>query len=332
MRFTPHILSLTALFSFGIGVVSACAPVAAQSAAPAAMVVSPYLTIDELRAKYGDADSRYLTIGGMEVHYKDEGPRDAPVLLMVHGSQSSLRQWDRITEILKPRYRIIRFDIPGYGLSGRVSDEAATTVQPLDIPEGLLAHLGVSKLTFVGVSSGGTMGMYLAAKRPELVERLIISNTPSDPVVTTHLVMPQSFLDAQARNKAQGFADRNFWDEYLSYFAGDPSRISAQTRAEYYDLNRRTPEKHPIAMVARIGDGVQAKVEMAKVTAPTFLVWGGADALLPEAAADAVERYLVNAPISRVIMPDVGHYPPTEVPDRFAQWIAAFVEAGGMPR
>lgn len=330
MRLKPQMLFAAVMLSCAIVGGSGCAPVVAQSA-PDAVAPSPYLTIDQLRAKYGDADSRYLTIGGMEVHYKDEGPSDAPVLLMVHGSQSSLRQWDRITQILKPRYRIIRFDIPGYGLSGRVSDEAAA-LDPLIVPEQLLAHLGVTKLTFIGVSSGGTMGMYLAAKHPEMVERLIISNTPSDPVKTDHLAMPQSFLDAQARQKAQGYADLNFWDEYLSYFAGDPSRISAATRAEYYDFNRRTPEKHPIAMVARIGDGQKARVEMAKVTAPTFLIWGGADALLPEPAADAVEGYLVNAPVSRIIMPDVGHYPPTEVPDRFAQWIAAFVEAGGLPR
>ena len=330
MRWKPQMLIFAVMLSCGIMGISACVPVATQPASSVA-AASPYLTIEEIRAKYGDAESRYLTIGGMEVHYKDEGPRDAPVLLMVHGSQSSLRQWDRITEILKPRYRIIRFDIPGYGLSGRVSDEAAA-LDPLIVPEQFLAHLGVTKLTFVGVSSGGTMGMYLAAKHPDMVERLIISNTPSDPVKTDHLVMPQSFLDAQARQKAQGFADQNFWDEYLSYFAGDPARISAQTRAEYYDFNRRTPEKHPIAMVARIGDGQKARVEMAKVTAPTFLIWGGADALLPEPAADAVEGYLVNAPVSRIVMPDVGHYPPTEVPDRFAQWIAAFVEAGGPPQ
>lgn len=316
---------------FALALASACAPVAAQNAA-VTNPASPYLTIDELRTRYGDAQSRYFSTRGLEIHYKDEGPRDAPVLLMVHGSQSSLRQWDRITEILKARYRIIRLDIPGYGLSGRVSDDAAAKVQPTDYVEDLLAHLGVTRLSFVGVSSGGTMGMYLAAKRPELVERLMISNTPSDPVVTTHLVMPQSFLDAQARSKANGYSDLNFWVEYLSYFAGDPARISAATHAEYYDFNRRTPEKHPIAMVARIGDGKQARVEMAKVVAPTFLIWGGADALLPEPAADAVEGYLANAPVSRIIMPDVGHYPPTEVPDRFAQWIAAFVEAGGLKR
>lgn len=292
----------------------------------ASQETQPRLTIEELRALYGDEESRYMEIGGVEVHYKDEG--SGPVLFMVHGSLSSTRTWDRITEILKSDYRIIRYDIPGYGLSGRVSDEAAANVQPVEIAEQLVERLGVKKLTFVGVSSGGTMGMYLAAKRPDLVERLIISNTPSDPVDTSHLVMPESFVEAAKKSRETGFSDMTFWNEYLGFFAGDPNRISAQTRKEYYDLNRRTAEKHPIALVARIGDGVQAKIEMAKIVTPTFLIWGGADPLLPESAADAITNYLGSAQISRIIMPDVGHYPPLESPDRFAQWIAAYVEAG----
>lgn len=307
----------------------AAAPLVHAQAAPVVATAHPYLTVEQLRAKYRDPASRFMTIKGVEVHYKDEGPRGAPVLYMVHGSVSTLRTWDVITARLKARYRIIRFDIPGYGLSGRISDDVARSVQPVEIAEGLLDALHVKKVTFVGVSSGGTMGMYLAAKRPELVERLILSNTPSDPVDTSHLVMPKAFLDAQARAKAnQGFQDRDFWEQYLSYFAGDAKRISKETRDQYYDFNRREPEKYPIALVARIGDGKQASVEMAKVKAPTFLIWGTGDPLLPEIAANHIARYLSNATISRVLMPDVGHYPPLEVGDRFAQLIAAYVEAG----
>jgi pimeloyl-ACP methyl ester carboxylesterase len=95
---------------------------------------------------------------------------------------------------------------------------------------------------------------------------------------------------------------------------------------EYYDFNRRAVEKNPIAMVARIGDGKQATIEMAKVRAPVLLAWGTGDPLLPESAANAIARYLANARISRLMMPDVGHYPPLEVPDRIARLIADYVE------
>ncbi len=321
------VLATLACSAAALGLMPICA--SAQTAPTASQDAQhPYLTVKQLRAMYGDAQSKYMKIGGLTIHYKDEGPRDAPVLLMVHGSESSMRTYDRETEILKKRYRIVRIDLPSYGLSDGPTDEAMAKLQPTDIPIGILEGLGIKKVTFIGVSSGGTMGMYLAARRPDLVERLILSNTPSDPVDTSHLVMPKAFLDAVARAKQTGFRDQDFWDQFLTYFAGDGARISEQTKKEYYDFYRRYPEKNLIGLIARIGDGKEATVEMAKVKVPTLLIWGTADPLLPKSAADAIERYLKNAQISRVLMPDVGHYPPLEVPDRFAQIVAAYIEAG----
>ncbi|HEX7873073.1 MAG TPA: alpha/beta hydrolase [Sphingobium sp.] len=298
--------------------------VSAQTAANAP--AQPYLTVAQLRAKYGDPAGKIATIKGVEIYYKDEGK--GPVLLMVHGSASSLRTWDVIAARLKSRYRIIRFDVAAMGLSGSISDEAAATVTPVDIATGLMDKLGVKKLTYVGVSSGGTLGLYLAAARPDMVQRLILANTPADPVKYGHMVQPDSFLKAQEEaKKAGGFQSQTFWNEYLTYFAGDPARISAKKRAEYYDFNRRTPEKHPIALVAQIKDGIAANQAMAQVTAPTLLIWGGKDPLLTHAAMKSLEAHLPKAQVSEVILPDVGHYPPLEAPERVAQLISAYVEA-----
>lgn len=304
-----------------------CVAIAQTQTATAATAAHPYLTVAQLRKLYEDRQSRYVTIGGLKIHYKDEGPRNAPVLLMVHGSESSLRTWDVITQKLKSRYRVVRLDLPSYGLSDGPTDEALKVLMPTDVPIGLLNHLNVKKVTYVGVSSGGTMGMYLAARRPDMVERLILSNTPSDPVDTSHLKLSQGLVDAMARAKETGFRDQDFWVQFLNFFAGDAKRMSARTHREYWDFYRRVPEKNLIGLIARIGDGKQAAIEMAKVRKPVLLLWGTADPLLPESALNAIGRYLSNAQISKVSMPDVGHYPPLEVPERFAQMIAAYVEA-----
>lgn len=315
-RFVPLAWSLTAALTL-----TAMAPHAAAAPKKAKL---PHLTVQQLRDKYADPVGKYANIDGQEIYYKDEGT--GPVLLMVHGSQSSLRTYDRIAEVLKDRYRIIRFDIPSWGLSGDVPENVAQTLKPSDIPARLLAQLGVDKVDCVGVSSGGTMCLYLAAEHPELVNRLILSNMPSDPVKTDHLVQPESFIKAQEDSNKRGYRDLFFWNEFLSYFAGDPARISEKTREEYYDFNRRTPDKHIITMVAQIGDGVKARVLMQQVTHPTLLIWGARDHLLPPIAAENLANYLPNAPVSRVFMPDVGHYPPLESPDRFAGLIDAYVK------
>lgn len=295
--------------------------------APAA---SPWLTLDQLKAKYQDSRSRYATIAGLRVHYKDEGLKrpGAPVLLLVHGSSSTLRTWDAMVPLLKARYRVIRYDVPGLGLSDDVPDSVVAATAPAEIAEGLLAQLGVKRVTVVGVSSGGTLGVFLAARRPDLVERLVISNAPSDPVDTSHLVPTPEWAAAQARAKTNGYQDADFWSQFLSFFAGDGKRIDQATRLHFYDFNRRAPHKNFIAMIAKVGDAPKARAAMSAVKVPTLLIWGGSDALLPTSAGRTLYSYLANAEPALVYLPDVGHFPPIETPGRFTTVMRAWIEAG----
>lgn len=287
----------------------------------------PFLTLDQLRARYADRHSRYAQIAGMTVHYKDQGT--GPVLLLVHGSSSTMKTWDAmVPPLLRAGYRVIRYDVPGLGLSSDIPDDAIGTVQPADIAEALLSRRSVTKATVIGVSSGSTLGSFLAAKRPDLVERLIISNAPSDPVDISHLVPTPGWAKAQADAKASGFQDATFWNEFLTYFAGDGRRIDAATRTHFYDFNRRTPHKNFIAMIAKVADAPKARAAMAGVKAPTLLIWGGSDALLPTSAGRTLLKYLTATDAAIVYMPDVGHFPPVETPERFTRIALGWIEAG----
>jgi pimeloyl-ACP methyl ester carboxylesterase len=287
----------------------------------------PYLTVEALRAKYADPKAgRFATIGGVEVYHKDEGK--GPVILLIHGSQSTLRTWDFIAPVLVGRgYRVIRLDTPPLGVSGPVSDEAAAKLTPATFVAGLLDHLGVDKVNCVGVSSGGTTCMYLAATYPERVMRLVMSNSPSDPVENAKITPTPAFDAAQREVKETGFQSLRFWNAFLDFFSGDPGRLDAGIREQYYDINRRTPEKNYTALTGLVRNHEKATAAMAAVRAPTLLVWGARDQLLPEAAMHILGGYLKNTQVSKIILPDVGHYPPLEVPARFAQLILAFVEA-----
>jgi len=283
------------------------------------------LSLQELRAKYADSAGHLAVIGGVEVYYKDEGK--GPAILMVHGSQSTLKTWDFVAPQLTDKYRVIRYDVPAQGLSGTVTDEHMQRLEPVDIAEGLLAKLGVTKVTFVGVSSGGTLGVYLAAKRPELVERLILSNTPADTVTTTHLPPSPAFEEQKRIAAKTGKRNRNYWNAFLDYFSGDPARLSADIREQYYDFNRRAEEPNLIGLVAKVADQPKAKAAMNEVRAPTLLIWGAKDLLLPVAAGKALAGYLANAEVSMMVMNDVGHYPPLESPAHFATILKSYMEA-----
>jgi pimeloyl-ACP methyl ester carboxylesterase len=284
------------------------------------------MSLEALRAKYLQAPGRIANIGGVEVYHKDEGR--GPAILMIHGSESTLRTWDFIAPVLVERgYRVIRYDVPPRGLSGPVSDEAAARLTPAAFAAALLDHLGVERASCVGVSSGGTTCMYLASTYPERVPRLILSNAPSDPVENAKLPPSAEFDAAQREARETNVRSLRFWNAFLDYFSGDPRRLDAGIREQYYDFGRRQPEKHETVLTGLVRDHEKATTAMSRVQAPTLLIWGARDVLLPPRAADTLGSYLKNTQVSKVLMPDVGHYPPLESPKRFAHLIVAYLEA-----
>lgn len=297
---------------------------AASALAASSLPDQGTLSLAQLRARYADRAGRIADIDGVEIYYKDEGK--GPVILLVHGSASSLASFDEVVPWLRRRYRTIRYDVPGQGLSGAVS-AAAARLDPAQIAAQLLARLGVDKVTAVGNSSGGTLCIYLAAQHPELVERLILANTPADPVDASKMRQPQEFIDAQREAQETHFQSEHFWELFLRYFAGDPARMTPHIRQEFYDFNRRAPDANALALVAKVADHAKATDAMGRVRAPTLLVWGARDALLTPPAADTLAGYLTESSVSKLMLPDVGHYPPIEIPARFAAIVAAYIEA-----
>jgi pimeloyl-ACP methyl ester carboxylesterase len=91
-------------------------------------------------------------------------------------------------------------------------------------------------------------------------------------------------------------------------------------------MNRRAPEKNQRSLVSLTSDHARVVDMLAQVTSPTLLVWGERDLLLTPPTADALAGYLTHADVSKVMLPDVGHYPTMEAPDRFAAIVANYIE------
>ena len=305
------------------GAVVLCLAALAGAAAAAVPPEGP-VTRQQLQERYAQRGSRYMTIKGVEVHYMDEG--SGPVILMIHGSSSTLKTYDRVAKALKSRYRVIRYDIPPSGLSGPVPDSVLKDLQPAEVPEILLTRLGVKSATVVGVSSGGTTAWFLAARRPDLVERLVLSNAPSSLVREEGVKRsPRLYAEMDLARKDR-IKRRAYWDAFFDFYTGEPERMTPAMRDEYYDMNRRI-EENPSELVAKVEDQAVARATAAKVTVPVLLAWGGRDPLLRPESADNLASYLKNAKVSKLMMPDVSHYPPLEAPERFAAIVAAYIEA-----
>ena len=80
-------------------------------------IVSPDKTLEELAPKYAEEPSQFMALNGMKIHYRDEG--DGPVIVLIHGTGASLHTWEDWTKALVKNYRVIRLDLPAYGLTGQ---------------------------------------------------------------------------------------------------------------------------------------------------------------------------------------------------------------------
>jgi len=280
----------------------------------------PRLTLGELRQRYRSPRDRVLDVDGVEVVYRDEGR--GPAVLLIHGSLSTLRSWDGVARRLSRHFRVIRYDVPPNGLSGPVPDAVVGKLRPSDVPARLLAHLGIERASVVGVSSGGTTGVFLAAEHPQRVERLVVSNAPADPVDMSKLVKSPALLEAErqygdyldyARTKP-----REFYRTYVDFYSVVPGRMSEALVQQMVDFMRRAPEPRGTALTGVVADQAKAIGAMNAVRQPVLLLWGAADPLLPPAAAHVLARHLRNASVSMLMIPDASHYPPMEIPDRYA--------------
>lgn len=283
------------------------------------------VSLAELRKSHGAPDDRYVTVKGVELRYRDEGT--GPVLLLNHGSRSTLNAWDGVTARLKDRYRIVRFDIPPTGLSGPLSDEAKKAVgSPEGLVAGFLDALGIDKANVAGVSSGGTLSYYFAAAYPDRVENLILSNTPSNPVPELKVETPADLEAATERAKRTGVEDMDYWSAYLGSLYGVKSRLKPETVKYYYETNLRIAEPNPRGLHALTANKDVTMAYLAKVKAPVMLVWGMRDYVLPPVQGRDLESYLVNARSrSFVALDSVGHYPPMESPEAVADLIDAYI-------
>src|SRR5262245_20648953 len=112
----------------------------------------------------------------MPIHYRFDGPEDAPVLMFSNSLGTNLSMWDPQVPALSRRFRLLRYDTRGHGRS--TVPPGPYTIEQLgrDVL-GLLDDLKIAKVTFCGLSMGGMTGMWLGVNAPERLDRLVLSNT-----------------------------------------------------------------------------------------------------------------------------------------------------------
>lgn len=279
---------------------------------------------DQLEARYGTPASRFREVDGVRIHYQDEGPREAPVLVMLHASYMSLHSFDPIVPLLTERFRVLRFDYPHAGLSGPDPQMRLSMEHYMVLVDQLTRDLGIERFALFGTSSGGPIAFRYAADHPERVSRLLLVNSAGMPRTrVTNPNRPRG--NALQRWIAQRHLSRGFWQDSVGN--NFPSMPPPQWLLDMmYDMNRREghrPESAAFFRNFRTGDP-QAVLE--RLTMPTLIGWGVENATVMHLEADVMSLWMTNAPTRVIKYPGLGHYLYIEQPQLLADDIIAFLD------
>lgn len=280
-----------------------------------------------MRAKYGAPPSQFVDLGnGLRVHLRDTGPRGAPVLLLIHGSNASLHTWEPWAERLQTRYRLIRMDLPGHGLTGASPTNDYRPAAYVDVVERIRTRLGVDRIVVVGNSMGGGVAWHYALAHPEHVRALVLIDSVGQPEPGGSREPPLAFRIARTpilRNIAAMITPRSLIADSLPQVFGDPRRVDAAMIDRYWELLRYPGNR--VATIDRFAlpPDSATPAQLAALKLPVLILWGAADHLIPLYSGEWLHRQI---PASKLIVyRKIGHLPMEEHPDQSAADVDRFV-------
>ena len=285
---------------------------------------------DAMIAKYGGPNAAFAAgPAGQRVHYRDQGKRDGPPIILLHGSNSSLHTWEPLVERLSKDYRIVTLDLPGHGLTGGTPDKdysASGMAAAIDV---VAAKLGLEHFILGGNSMGGWVAWRYALAHPGRVDALLLIDASGMPLrkgekapesnvgfrilkypagrwlatqITPRALVEQSLRGSVAK---KGIVDDAMIDRYWELLRFPGNREATVLRARL--------DREP-AMAARIGE----------IKAPTLILFGDKDRLINPSAAQSFHERIAGSEV--VLLKNIGHLPMEEDPDATAAAIADFLK------
>jgi len=275
-----------------------------------------------------DADSKFVEVNGVNVHYKTWGQGE-PTFILLHGFGASIFSWREVTEPLSKYGTVIAYDRPAFGLTERPLEwEGESPYSPqaqVDIVIGLMDALNVEKAILVGNSAGGTVSMQVALQHPDRVEALILvdaavyagggASSWSRPLLKTPQINHVGTLLAR-QLQAQG-------TEFLKTAWHDPSKITPEIFAGY-EKPLQVDNWDKALWQLTVASQESGLVErLSEITVPALVITGDDDRIVPTEQSLRLADELPNAELK--VIAQSGHLPHEEKPVEFMQAVTEFL-------
>ena len=313
---------VASMLAWGAGLAGALALIVAV------LFVRPDADRQAVVAAYRAPDSRFLELpGGAVAHVRIDGPADAAPVVLLHGFASSAWAWDGWAENLARDHRVIRVDLLGHGLTLAASREGLGRPEQTLFVAAVLDALGVKQAVLAGNSMGGAVAWSFAATWPDRVRALVLVDSsgpgPDGPPARVRDTMRAWYaplLRAALRWGGGTIAMRASMESGVADRRGirdpDVRRADAFWRLHRAELLG--------AFAAMRADGPPP---LSAITAPTLVLQGGRDTLVPRAAAEALVHGIKRARL--IVYPVLGHTPHQEDPAKTVADVRAFLAGQG---
>ncbi|TNC89357.1 MAG: alpha/beta hydrolase [Alcanivorax sp.] len=295
------------------------------SAGMVAATWEPDRSVEELRERWAPPPSQFIEVGGQLVHLRDEGPRqDTTPIVLLHGTSASLHTWDGWVAELSQTRRVIRFDLPGFGLTGPAADGNYSLAAYVDFVIDVMDTLGIERFVLAGNSLGGSIAWRTTAAHPQRIEKLILVDSGGYPFEAES--MPLAFVISQTPllNRIMEFTlPRSAVESSVRDVYGDPSRVTPELVDRYFDLSLREGNRGALRERFAQLEYQDQSALVQTIQQPTLVIWGAQDRLIPPSIARRFEQDLPNGQL--VMFAELGHVPHEEAPTETVAAVTKFL-------
>lgn len=273
---------------------------------------TPDIPREELAEKYLEKSSDLVEVNGTILHVRDSGPRAGKPVILIHGFGSSLHTWDAWARTLEKDYRVIRFDMPGAGLSPPDPTDDYTDARVISLLISLMDDRQIERASLIGNSIGGRIAWTMAAAHPDRVEKLVL--LAPDGFASPTFQYGEKIEAPAIMHASKYFLPRWALRPNLAVAYADPEKLTEKELERYHDLLLGPGNR--AALIDRMEQTVLSDPipRLNSIDAPVLLLWGEEDGMIPVSNAQDYLDALQNAQITR--LPGVGHLPMEEAPEQ----------------
>lgn len=295
------------------------------------IVRTPDTNRDEMIAKYGGPSAMFAEgAGGMRVHWRDEGCRDCPAIIFIHGSNASLHTWKPLIERLGGEYRIISYDQPGHGLTGPHPRDDYSAAGMFEALNAVANAARLDHFYLGGNSMGGWISWRYALAYPERVDGLILIDASGAPLRDGETPPPlnlgfRMMKSPLLRPLVEQITPRDLVAKSILETTANDSIVTDEMIDLYWELLRFPGNRRASAIRATTDREESYADRLNEIAAPTLIIWGAEDQLIYVSAAETFAERIPDTDV--VILDGIGHVPMEEAPDATANAIRRFLEA-----